>query len=162
MRLSIIAAALAATAALAFGAGSASASTSCGRAVIQDWYVDGTIDGRYPPTCYRQALSRVPEQQKIYSDLPDELKRGLRDALAREAKSGALGTKKTITQPAPRQTASHKSSGPIQRVLGELGPDRADSIPVPLMILAGVALLLIAAGAVSAIHRRLGNRRNTP
>jgi hypothetical protein len=156
----IIGAALAATAALAFGVGSASAK-SCGSVVINDWYVDGTIDGTYPAKCYREALGRVPEAQKIYSDLPEQLDRGLRAALAREAH--VKGTKKTITQPTPsRQVQSHKRSGPIQRVLGELGPDRADSIPIPLMILAGAAVLLIAAGAASVVIRRLNGRRNSP
>jgi hypothetical protein len=156
-----IGAAIAATAALAFGAGSAAAQ-SCGQAVIQDWYVDGTIDGKYSPRCYREALGRVTDQDRIYSDLPEQLDRGLRAALAQR---GTLGTKKTVTQPAPRQTASsgsRKASGPVQRVLGELGPDRADSIPIPLMILAGVAFLLIAAGAFSALFRRLHGRRDRP
>jgi hypothetical protein len=156
MRTLAISAALAAVAALALGAGSASAK-SCGGAVINDWYMDGTIDARYPATCYRQALSKVTDKMRIYSDLPDQLERGLRAAITR----GVLGTKTTITQP-PRSTQGRKSSGPIQRVLGELGPDRADSIPIPLMILAGVALLLIAAGAASALVRRLNGRRNTP
>jgi hypothetical protein len=164
MRTLVISAALAALAALAFGAGSASAAKSCSSKIIDDWYLDSTIDGTYSAQCYRQALSRVTDQMRMYSDLPDELERGLRRALERESTSGKLGTTHTITQPAAgdRQTASHKASGPIQRVLGELGPDRADSIPIPLMILAGVALLLIAAGAASAIVRRLNGRKNAP
>jgi hypothetical protein len=157
MRLLVISAALAALTALALGAGSASAK-ACGGAVINDWYVDGTIDARYPAPCYRQALSKVTDQMRIYSDLPEQLERGLRQAVARQ---GTLGTTKTITQPS-RSIQGHKRSGPIQRVLGELGPDRADSIPIPLMILAGVALLLIAAGAASALVRRLNGRRNLP
>ena len=158
MRTIAISAALAACAALAFGVGSASAK-SCGSAVIQDWYVDGTIDAQYPARCYREALSKVTDKMRIYSDLPEQLDRGLRAALTRQ---GTLGTQHTIKQGGSRETAGHHASGPIQRVLGELGPDRADSIPIPLMILAGVALLLIAAGAASAIVRRLNGRRNTP
>jgi len=162
MRLLIAAASLAATATLALvgvGTAAASSSQSCGRAVINDWYVDGTINGQYAPACYRQALSRVGDQMKMYSNLPDQLDRGLRAALQRQ--QGTLGTEHTITQPAPRQTAGHQPSGPIERVLGELGPSRADSLPVPLLILAGIALLLIAAGAVSAVHRRLSGRRTS-
>ena len=75
MRTIVISAVLAAVAALALGAGSASAK-SCGAAVINDWYVDGTIDKQYPAQCYREALTRVPEQAKIYSDLPEQLDRG--------------------------------------------------------------------------------------
>jgi hypothetical protein len=164
MRLLITAAALAATAALAFGAGSASAQ-SCGHAVINDWYVDGTIDGQYPAHCYREALGRVTDQMRIYSDLPEQLDRGLRAALERQATQGVKGvsTEKTSTTPTRHiSSSSDKATGPIQRVLGELGPARADSIPVPLMILAGFALLLIAAGAVSAAVRRLSAKRLPP
>jgi len=157
MRTLALIAALAATTALALGAGSAAAQ-SCVDKVIDDWYVDNTINGQYSTTCYRQALGRVNDQMRIYSNLPEELERGLRQAVARE---GVLGTRTTKIQPS-RSTQSRKSSGPIQRVLGELGPDRADSIPIPLMILAGVALLLIAAGAASAIVRRLNGRRDSP
>ena len=157
MKTLVISAAVAAVAALALGAGSASAK-SCGNAVINDWYVDGTIDARYQATCYRQALSKVTDQMRIYSDLPEQLERGLRSAVTR---AHVLGKRTTITQPS-RSTQGHKRSGPIQRVLGELGPDRADSIPIPLMILGGVALLLIAAGAASVVVRRLNGRRNAP
>jgi hypothetical protein len=161
MRVLIVTAALAAAAALAFGAGPASSASSCGSTVINDWYVDGTIDHQYPAKCYREALAKVPESQKIYSDLPDKLERGLRAALVREARGGVKGATKTITQ-SGRQLSSHQKSGPIQRVLGELGPERADSIPVPLMILAGVALLLVAAGAFSAVRRRVNSRKSAP
>ena len=134
--------------------------------MIDDWYVHGTIEKTYAAQCYREALKRVPESAKIYSNLPEELDRGLRSALAREAH--VKSATKTIKQPPSRQPSSaassqgHKKSGPIQRVLGELGPDRADSIPIPLMILAGAAVLLVAAGAASAIVRRLNGRRNSP
>jgi hypothetical protein len=153
MRAIVISAALAAIAALALGAGAASAK-SCGATVINDWYVDGTIDHSYPPACYREALSKVTDQDRIYSNLPEQLDRGLRASLASH---GVLSTKTTITS-SPRSTAGHRS-GPIQRVLGELGPDRADSIPIPLLILGSVALLLIAAGTASVIVRRLHGRR---
>lgn len=155
MRALVIGAALAATGALALGVGSASAK-SCGTAVINDWYVDGNIDKQYPAQCYREALSRVPESAKIYSDLPEQLDRGLRAALASR---GVLSTKTTITRSGRTPASAQRASGPIQRVLGELGPDRADTIPIPLMILAAVALLLIAAGAASAILRRVHGRR---
>lgn len=157
MRTLAIGAALAAMAALAFGAGPASAK-SCGNAIIQDWYKDSSIDGQYSARCYREALSRVSDQMRMYSDLPEQLERGLRAALQREATSGRLSATHTIRS--GRAPASH-NSGPIQRVLGELGPDRADSIPIPLLILAGVALLLIAAGAASVIVRRLNGRKPT-
>ena len=126
--------------------------------MINDWYQDGTIDAQYPATCYRQALSRVADQMRIYSDLPGPAR--ARPAVGRHARRRPRDEEDDHA--AVALDRGHKNSGPIQRVLGELGPDRADSIPIPLMILAGVALLLIAAGAASALVRRLNGRRNTP
>src|SRR5262249_4991697 len=99
MRAFAISAAVAALVALALGAGAASVKKSCGDAIIQDWYVDQSIDGTYSSHCYKEALSRVSDAMRIYSSLPDELESGLRAALAREATSGRLGTTHTIGQP---------------------------------------------------------------
>ena len=41
----------------------------------------------------------------------------------------------------------------------KLGPDNADSIPLPLFILAGLSLLLIAEGAAGLVTRRLRARK---
>ncbi len=158
MRTLVISAALAAVAALALGAGSASAK-SCGDAVINDWYLDGTIDARYPATCYRQALSKV-DRPDAHLLRPARAARA-RPAVGRHARTACSGRGRRSPSRHARPQG-HKSSGPIQRVLGELGPDRADSIPIPLMILGGVALLLIAAGAASVVVRRLNGRRNAP
>ena len=44
-------------------------------------------------------------------------------------------------------------------LLGQIGPDNADAVPLPLLILAGIALLLLAAAAVSLVARRVQERR---
>jgi hypothetical protein len=51
--------------------------------------------------------------------------------------------------------------GPVQDLINKLGPDEATSIPIPLIILAGIAVLLMAAGGVSLIARRAQGRRAT-
>ncbi len=162
MKVFIPFAVLAAAAMLAAGIGpaAASAQTPCWRTVINDWYPDSKINGRYPAHCYREALSHVSDQMRIYSDLPEQLERALQSSLASQHQSGVKSSTKTIRHPASSSSGNPRASGPIQRVLGELGPDRADSIPIPLLILAAVALLLIAAGATSAVLRRV-RRRDT-
>lgn len=158
MRSLVIGAAIAASV-LAFGAGSASAATPCWRAVVNDWYDNGTIDSRYPVHCYREALSAAPSDIRIYSDLPDKVERALQEALLARA-GDVKGTSTEKVSPDSRAPSSSKhKNGPIEKVLGQLGPDRADSVPVPLLILAGVALLLIAAGATSLVMRRLHAKR---
>ncbi len=42
---------------------------------------------------------------------------------------------------------------------GTVGSDNASSIPVPLLILGGLALLLVAAGAAGLIAKRVQSRR---
>jgi hypothetical protein len=151
MRAMIAIAALAASAALAVGAGSAGAAEPCWRTVINDWYKHGTVSTGYAPRCYREAQGNVSDQMRIYSDLPEELDRALQATL--RATKGVKDARHVASSPGT------KASGPIQRVLGELGPDRADSIPIPLMILAGFALLLIVGGATSVVMRRIHGRR---
>jgi hypothetical protein len=41
----------------------------------------------------------------------------------------------------------------------KLGPNTADSIPIPLLILGGLALALMAAAGISLLARRMQARR---
>jgi hypothetical protein len=152
LRSALIAVARAATV-VAVGsgtAGTAAAAEPCWRTVINDWYNNGQIDSKYSVQCYRQVLDHLTPELKIYSDLPDKVQRALQ--AAERGRALSVHTPKSAS-------ADGKSRRPIDRVLNELGPSRADSLPIPLLILAGVALLLIAAGAVSFTMRRLHNRR---
>ncbi len=44
----------------------------------------------------------------------------------------------------------------------KLGPSTADSIPIPLLVLGGLAFTLMAAAGVSFLARRMQARRATP
>jgi hypothetical protein len=48
----------------------------CGKSVIEDWYVDGSLDGVYLRRCYRDALRRIPDDMP--GNLPRLLERRLR------------------------------------------------------------------------------------
>jgi hypothetical protein len=62
---------------------SASAAVPCWKAVIADWSRDGSVDGSYPATCYRQAMQNAPTDLKVYSTLEDDLQSALRQRTAR-------------------------------------------------------------------------------
>ena len=136
---------VAGTLALAAGTETASAAKPCWRTVINDWY-DGSIDGHYAASCYRQALSNAPDDLKMYSDLPEDLNRGLQASIRAGGNSRSLSGRKG-------------PNGPVGKVLDGLGPSRADALPIPLLVLAGFALLLVAAGAVGVVTRRLAAGR---
>src|SRR3954469_16402134 len=40
--------------------------STCTKALIHDWYVDGRVDKTYPVHCYREALKKLPEDQIVY------------------------------------------------------------------------------------------------
>ena len=69
-------------AAAALTPSSAAASTKpCWEQVIDDWLDNGTIDGHYKASCYQQALKRVPEDLRDYSNITDAISAALSDSL---------------------------------------------------------------------------------
>ena len=148
------------------GVGTAQASV-CSRALIHDWYVDGRVDQTYAVHCYREELKNIPEDQIVYGSLRDDLTRAL---LAVTRAKGDDVPPDTMVPPAagadPNSGGGSGSSGNDESFFGRLaktlGPDTADSIPVPLLVLGGLALLLIAAAGVSFAARRMQARRATP
>lgn len=153
---------VAAAAAGAIGAGQAQAS-KCSSALIKDWYVDGRIDQTYAVHCYREALKDIPEDQIVYGTLREDLTRALQATIRRH---GGKVTAATPVPPAkgngPGSGSSGKDEGFFRWLARAIGPDTANSIPVPLLVLGGLALALIAAAAVSFFARRWQARRAQP
>ncbi len=142
--------------------------SKCSAALIHDWYVDGRIDHTYQVHCYREALQSIPEDQIIYGTLREDLTRALQSAIRNHDGNVSGGTPVVPPgggggggpeDPSGGTPANEKSEGWITRVARKLGPDTADSIPVPLLVLGGLALLLMAAAGVSFITRRMQAKR---
>jgi hypothetical protein len=145
------------------GVETARAST-CSQALIHDWYVDGRVDQTYEVHCYREALKNIPEDQIVYGSLRDDLTRALL-AVTRD-KGGNVGPHTMVpAAPGSKGDGGDGSGGTghdegfFGKLAKALGPDTADSIPVPLLVLGGLALLLIAAAGVSFGARRMQARR---
>jgi hypothetical protein len=163
--LLVIAAAIAAAAALGTAQPAQARSLStCSKALIHDWYVDGRVDKTYPVHCYREALKNIPEDQVIYGTLRQDLTRALQSTI-RQHDGHVNGD--TLVLPlagggnsgggGPNGTGG--TGGVFHWLAQKLGPSTADSIPIPLLILGGLAFALMAAAAVSLIARRLQARR---
>jgi hypothetical protein len=178
--LALLVASLAGTA-LLVGSARASSLSSCGNRVINDWYDNGRIDHTYPIACYRDALRHLPEDVRQYADAHDVITRAMTAAIvaktSREQHSQSTDTTSTDTT----QTSTNKSgpavppsdknpppgTGPasshhdplIKNALNRLGPNNANSLPLPLVVLGGLALLLLAAGAAGVVARKLQERR---
>ena len=156
----------AAAAAATFGVGTAQAS-KCSDALIHDWYVDGRIDNTYQVHCYREALKDIPEDQLVYGTLRDDLTRALQNVIRDH--NGHV-TRSTLVPgagngsgngPGGAAGGSH-DKGFFHWLASKVGPSTANSVPLPLLVLGGLALALIAAAAVSYFARRYQARRAEP
>ena len=137
--------------------------SSCSKALIHDWYVDGRVDKTYPVHCYREALKNIPPDQLIYGTLRDDLTRALQATIRQH---GGHVTGDTLV--VPLASGRNDGDGPNGGATGggifhwlakKLGPSTADSIPIPLLVLGGLAFTLMAAAGVSYLARRIQARR---
>jgi hypothetical protein len=140
----------------------------CWERVIDDWLDNGTIDRQYKPACLQQALKNVPEDLRDYSNLPDAISAALQDAL-RGNKPGGGGTGNGNAGPGGPAGDDRRLQGVpdrsyYRRAIDNLGTTSADSLPIPLLVLAGVgtALLLSAGGLVAAKRIRARRGGGTP
>jgi hypothetical protein len=143
------------------GVAPAAADTPCWKKVVQDWYADGRIDGTYSSSCLSEARRRIPEDLKVYSSFDDQARQARQESVRRPASASSgsgSGSGSSVGPPGP-QVADEPSGGPFQAALDKTSPRNADSVPLPLLILAGMALLLIAAGAAGLVARRVRARR---
>jgi hypothetical protein len=140
---------------------SASAAPACWRVIMNDWYEDERIDGKYSKACYDAAEKNIPQDLRDYSDLPAEISRARLAALRGSANEDERLPQGLGAGPVDERNDGGGNSGDglIGEALDELGPSSADSAPIPLLILAGLALLLVAAGAAGLLNRRLQARR---
>jgi hypothetical protein len=159
----------AATATLAFGAAPAAAKQPCWRALFVD-YADGRIDKTYPVHCYRDAVRNLGQDQLTYGSAAQDINRALLAAMTKLRKNGvAVGPNTGIPPGGPRGGSGsgpgankHDERGFFDTLAHAIGPSSADAVPLPLIILAGLAMLLLAAAAASLIARRLQARKAQP
>ena len=154
--------------AVVLGASVAPASAAgipCWKALINDWY-DGKIDEVYEQHCYTEAIAHLPRDVETYSEASDDIRRAKLAAIrdhkepTYDESTGAGGTGGDSGDDDGGDGGG--SSGLITRAIEWLGPSNADAIPLPLLILAGVAFLLLAAAGGSFLSRRVQARRLPP
>ena len=163
----ILASTAAAVVVLAAGVAPAEAATPCWKRLFNDW-VDGRIEQTYPPRCYQEANRHIPPDAKIYSSAEDDFRRAL--ALAVHTRSGGpgsgfgSGSEEQITispsSGSDDEGGGGSGGGPLRSLLDWFGPSNAQAVPTPLLVLAGIALLLLASAAASFLARRIQARRN--
>jgi hypothetical protein len=154
--------------AVAQPARAASSATPCWKVLLNDWY-DGRIDGSYAQHCYTDALKHLPADVSTYSSAHDDILRALQSAIAKQKKSGHPVGPNTVIKPAPGpkkgtgpSTTTTTGHQPGPGIAGKLNPSSPSSLPVPLLILGGLALVLVAAGGAGLVAKRIQARRQNP
>jgi hypothetical protein len=137
--------------------GQASAATPCWERVLNDWLKDGRIDGTYSVKCYQQALKNAPEDLRDYSNVTDVIQAAMQDAVGSPSGTGTgSGPGGDPSGPPssdkPRTQQGVPPASYYRRGIDSLGTTQADSLPIPLLVLAGLGslLLLTAAGLAGA------------
>jgi hypothetical protein len=142
---------------------------TCADEVVADWYGDGRVDKIFPLHCYQEAIRSLPVDVLDYSNAKEDILRALAYARQDKPDPGASGGQRpTGTNPDPEDPTSTGGDpgdpgdpGPGEETTASEGVDTSgpSSLPIPLLILGGLALLLLAAGGVGYLSRRAQARR---
>jgi len=186
-RAKIVLAAVAGAVVLVAGVQSASAApassfvptNTCWKDVVNDWLAhQPNLKGIYPIPCYTQAiqhLSLYPDVQQ-YSSATDDIHRALLAAILDERGGPSSGSSSGGSSPSSGGTSSGGSSGgstssggssssgggPIGSIIDHFAPSNATTVPLPLLVLGGLALFLMLAAVITWITRRIQGKRMTP
>jgi hypothetical protein len=138
----------------------ASAATPCWKKVLNDWSNGRTI-GSYPLHCYRDAIRHLPEDLRDYSSASEDITAAMQMQIANRGTRSPQGVGGP-TQPGSgntTQSATGANAGPdrsaYRRAIDNLGTSNADSLPIPLIILASIGALLLASAAGLAGTKRI-------
>ncbi|HSG14441.1 MAG TPA: hypothetical protein VLA22_11285 [Gaiellaceae bacterium] len=149
--------------------------TKCGKQVLADWFDNGRIDRIYPLNCYEEAIDAIPDDLRDYADAEEVITRALQSALRGELAPGG-------EDPTPgnddRQGgeggkggkggkggaggsggsggggSSNGGTGTSAQATPDVNTSGPSSVPVPLLVLGGISLALLAAGSLGYLSRR--------
>jgi len=143
------------------------ATSTCWKQVINDWENNGRIDNVYAPPCYTQAIQHLNQYPDIkgYSNVIQDIQAALYAVLHEEGRGGGgpSGPTASPTGSLSGPTLTKKpDSGPINWLSNHLAPGNAQSVPLPLLVLGGLALLLLLAAAGTWLARRIQTNRMKP
>jgi hypothetical protein len=125
------------------------------------------VDNIYAIPCYTQAIQRLSRYPDVegYSSAADDIRNALLAAIRQDRGGGSGGSGGTNSPNGPSGSGGSDgsgNSGPLTDAIGKGSPSSATSIPLPLIVLAGLAGLLLLAAAGTWVARRIQARRMTP
>jgi hypothetical protein len=135
----------------------------CGDKVLADWFDNGRIDRLYPAHCYEDAIDAIPRDLRDYANAEEVILRALQASLRGELDPGG-------PDPSPGNSGDNGDGGgggsggatpptdPGDSGTPEAAPEvdttGLSSVPIPLIVLAGMSVALLAAGGLGYLRRR--------
>ena len=121
--------------------GTADGALPCSRAIIDDWSDNERIDRIYDLTCYESAIDALPEDILIYTNAEEVISRAFQGVsgkrLPRRELQGPSGVGSTPPDVVPAVDSSASTA-----------------FPLPLLVLGGMSIVLLAAGGLGYVQRR--------
>jgi len=146
-----------------------STKSNCGKQVVTDWYVhkDHRVHGHYPLYCYRAALDSLDPSVDDYTNARTAISAALAaEALRNSGGPGGPGGRTTRLRPGQKPILYHNtydfSGAPASDNTTPTNTAGPSSVPVPLLVLAGLAILLLTAGGAGYVARRVKGNRGGP
>lgn len=149
---------------------------NCWRDVINDWVDNNRIDKVYALPCYAEAVQRLNQYPDVagYSSAIDDIRSAQLAAIHSERGDGFGGGTgfggPTGGGPSGGSGGDGSSGGSggsaagggDDGFLGVFGASDAQSVPLPLLVLGGLAILLALAALAAWLARRYQGRRPAP
>lgn len=160
----LVALALSAVAALTV-ASPAMAATDCGKKVLADWFDNGRIDRLYKLNCYEEAIDAIPDDLRDYADAEDVITRALQAALNGDLAPGGADPSPDEDNPGQGSNgggsggggddgSGGSGSGDNPQAAPSVDTSGPSSVPIPLLVLGGMSVALLAAGGLGYLSRR--------
>jgi hypothetical protein len=121
----------------------------CAAKVLREWR-SGAISMNYAPSCYRTALTNLPEDIRIYSSAQEDISRAL------HARLTALASNRKGDRVLAGHAQRPLSEASKVAALGAIRASAADhKIPIPVLVAGAAALLLVGLASASRLARKL-------
>jgi hypothetical protein len=133
--------------------------SECGDKVLADWFDNGRIDRLYQAHCYEEAIDAIPADLRDYANAEEIISRALQASLRGELDDGGPdptpgddpgGTPRTPGTPGD----PNDPTDPGTEATPEVDTTGISSVPIPLLVLGGMSIALLAAGGLGYLSRR--------
>ncbi|CAN5350639.1 hypothetical protein BH20ACT13_BH20ACT13_24180 [soil metagenome] len=139
----------------------------CGDEVLADWFDNGRIDRLYQAHCYEEAIDAIPKDLEDYTNAQEIISRALQASLRGKLAPGGVDptpgdgpSGEPGTPGNPGDPGDGDPGDPGSEATPDVDTTGISSIPIPLLVLGGMSIMLLAAGGLGYLSRRRAAARD--